>query len=151
MSKHENAVMIMHRPPCYAKKLRRWTRRQPRRWGRNFCIVSPRCILFLSRRCDDAHNVPSAPGHLSTPITDFGKGHAVIVVVVLLSSSRSYRLQRAKPAAPQMPSWPRRMETCSNLPLFFRMVALRRAESNRAARFSVDFIVATFSLRFSGI
>lgn len=150
MSRHENAVMIMHRPPCYAKKLRRWTWRQPRRWGRNFCIVSPRCILFLSRRCDDAYSItyPARRGHLSTPITDFGKGHAVIVVVVSLSSSSSYRLQRAKPA---MPSWPRTVETCSNLPLFFRMAALRRAESNRAARFSVDFIVATFSLRFSGI
>lgn len=57
MSRHENAVMIMHRPPCYAKRLRRWTRRQPRRWGRNFCIASSRCILFLSRRCDDVYSI----------------------------------------------------------------------------------------------
>lgn len=69
--------------------------------------ISPRCILSsLSRRCDDAYSITylGAPGHLSTPITDFGKGRAIVVVVVVVVvslSSSSYRLQRAKPVRPR--------------------------------------------------
>lgn len=148
--------MIMHRPPCYAKRLRRWTRSNLAGGG-DSCIASPRCILLHrrgergkgeGRRRGLLHNV-LAPGHLSTPITDFGKGqprrrrsrssrsspprrrHGISP-----SSSRSRRL-RAKPAQRRCHRGHAPVETCSNLPLFFQTAAPppppNRIEPSRAA------------------
>jgi len=98
LSRHENAVMIMHRPPCYAKKLRtEWTQEQPGR--ETLPRIVARCIFPPSPPCFSfspgnalLHNVPAPHEHLSMPITDFGKGARRVSP----SSSRSHRL-RAKP------------------------------------------------------
>lgn len=94
------------------------------------------------------HNVPAWLGHLSTPITDFGKGARRRRRPFAFFSSRSHRL-RAKPAPRRChrghARWKlARISHCSS-----ERLHCCRAELQSCAQH--DFIVATFSLRVENL